>query len=193
MSFGRILLAALLGGVVVFLWGYVVHAFQPPEAQGLRSLPAEEVVVPVLRSAITEGGLYVFPAFDERATSPEAMKAYEEKVKGGPAGMIIITPQGEPMNMRMLGTEFGSNVLCAFLLAVVLVWTRASRIQAAAIGLIVGVFAWLSIDVSYWNWHKFPMEFTRTSLMDQAAGWLFAGLVIGLVLGRPRPAAPVAP
>ena len=54
-----------------------------------------------------------------------------------------------------------------------------------AVGL-MGVFEWLDINVSYWNWYKFPTAFTVASLVEQLIGWTLAGLVMALIL-RPRP------
>ena len=50
----------------------------------------------------------------------------------------------------------------------------------------LGVFAWASIDVSYWNWYRFPDMFACSALIDQGVGWLAGGTVISLILGRQK-------
>ena len=72
------------------------------------------------------------------------------------------------------------------LLAVVLAQIRAGWLARAAIGAALGTFAWLSIDVSYWNWYGFPGMYVAGTFIDQAVGWLLGAAAIGLVLGRPR-------
>jgi uncharacterized membrane protein len=48
----------------------------------------------------------------------------------------------------------------------------------------MGLFAWLVVSVPYWNWYRFPLDFTLGSLIDNVAGWFLAGLVMAWWLGR---------
>ena len=48
----------------------------------------------------------------------------------------------------------------------------------------MGVFAWLAVSVPYWNWYRFPLEFTAAALVQTLVGALLAGLVIGVVSGK---------
>jgi hypothetical protein len=58
--------------------------------------------------------------------------------------------------------------------------------RVAAVGLL-GLFEWLDINVSYWNWYKFPTAYTLAALVEQLVGWTLAGLVMALILrGRSR-------
>ena len=60
-------------------------------------------------------------------------------------------------------------------------------VRAGTVGL-MGVFEWADINVSYWNWYKFPAAYTGAALVEQIVGWTLAGLVMALIL-RPRPVA----
>jgi hypothetical protein len=42
----RIILAAIVGGVVVFIWGAVAHMILPIGDMGIRMLPAEQTLLP---------------------------------------------------------------------------------------------------------------------------------------------------
>jgi hypothetical protein len=51
---------------------------------------------------------------------------------------------------------------------------------------LLGLFAWLSISVSYWNWYGFTGAFTSAELIDQLGGWFFGGLVLaGMTRRKP--------
>jgi hypothetical protein len=50
---------------------------------------------------------------------------------------------------------------------------------------LLGLIAWLSINVSYWNWYGFPTAFVLGEGIDQVVGWLLAGLAMAKII---RPA-----
>jgi len=183
----RLLLAAIVGGLAVFTWSAIDHMLLPIGEMGITSLPSEEILMPKLKESIKNSGLYMFPGFDPKNKSKEYQTAYEAKLRAGPTGLLVIQPAGGDIQFpKLLAIELLSNCLAAIPLAIILVWTRATKPQSAACGLLFGLFAWMSIDVSYWNWYKFPTAFTAGSLIDQSIGWLIGGFVIASVLGRHR-------
>lgn len=85
----------------------------------------------------------------------------------------------------LLGVEFATNLLQALLLALLLgrfepttVWRYG--LYAAAIGLI----AWLSTEVSYWNWYGVSWPLVSMGLLDAAPGSFLAGTIIGWQLRK---------
>ncbi len=187
MNPGRIILAAIVGGLTMFIWGAAVHMGLPHEWQGIRNLPGEDVLVPAMRTTITERGFYMFPPMEMKNRTKETDAIWEEKIKSGPSGVLIITPgPGQGMSPRQLVIEYITNALGALVLAIILIWIRATKPQAACCGLLLGIFAWISIDASYWNWYGFPTTMLQASLLEQAGGWMLAGFVMSLILGRHR-------
>ena len=88
-----------------------------------------------------------------------------------------------------LAKEFATNVLCAGIVASVLAlgpFGFGRRVRVAAL---LGLFAWLAINVPYWNWYRFPLDFTLASLIQQVVGWSLAGAAIAWWLGRGEKAA----
>ena len=193
MSTGRMFLAALIGAVVVFLWSFVEHTFLPTAGMGVQPLPNEAVIVPTLRSNLPKRGIYHFPPIDMNDRSEAAEKAYAEKLSTGPQGIIAFDPNGSDKNFfpRRLALEFVSNLAAALLLAAVVAKFGGGAINGALIGAGFGLFAWLSIDVSYWNWYHFAGPYVIATLIEQGVGGLLGGLTIGLVIGRRRTAAVV--
>jgi hypothetical protein len=92
------------------------------------------------------------------------------------------------MEPKQLVIEFLSNVAAALILAVIFAKCPVSKGMAALIGLAVGLYGWISIEVSYWNWYHFPADFEFAALVEQAVGGLLSGLAVALVLGKKRPA-----
>ena len=48
----------------------------------------------------------------------------------------------------------------------------------------LGLFSWLTLSVPYWNWYRFPLDFTMGSLLEQVRGWMLAGIAMAWWLGR---------
>jgi hypothetical protein len=176
----RVLLAGLLGGLAAFAWSSLSHMVLPLGEAGVRTLPNEAAVLEGLRGSIPEAGLYLFPLMgDPSKATAEEQAQWAEKYRTGPAGVLIYHPVGGEFNFsRLLGVELLTNVLAALIAALILVRTTGSYLQRVLIVGALGLFAWFSISVSYWNWYGFPASFILAEGIDQFVGWLVAGLVI---------------
>jgi hypothetical protein len=181
---GRRVLAAIAGGVVVFVWSALSHMALGLGTAGISTMPNEDRMAQAIRGSITEPGLYFFPGFDaSRKFTPEEEKAWTEKYRRGPSGILIVQPGGrDPMAPEQLVIELVADILAAGVAAFLLGGLAGSfTARVAAVGLL-GVFEWLDINVSYWNWYKFPTAFTLAALVEQVVGWTLAGLVMALIL-----------
>ncbi len=183
----RVVVAALVGGIIMFAWSAFLHMATPLGEAGMKSLPAESTVMPVLKQSLPEAGFYMFPGL-EKGPDGQPTEAWVEKHRTGPAGILIFQPiGGEPMTPRHFIVEFGADVAGAFLAAIILgIAAKAgcSRCCGCCIGLGLGLFAWVNIDVSLWNWYNFPCELILAGLADQGIGWLVAGGAMGLIIGN---------
>jgi hypothetical protein len=186
----RPVLAAIAGGIVVFFWSAASHMALGLGTAGIRSVPNEERLAQAIRGVITEPGLYFFPGLDpSRKMTPEEERAWAERYRRGPSGMIVVKPGGrDPMEPTQFVIELFADILAAGVAAFLLTRLQGPfLVRAGAVGLL-GVFEWADLSVSYWNWDKFPATFTGAALLDQVVGWTLAGLVMAWML-RPRRAA----
>ncbi len=186
----RVLLAAVIGGVVMFIWGYVCHMPLKLGNLGVKDLPSEQILVPQLKAAISERGIYGFPSAAKGESGEVDKKSSEQEPAAGPSGLLIYDPSGGEMTAAQLGTEFASNVAAALIAALMLARVGGAWPARAVVGAGLGVVAWLSINVSYWNWDHFPAEFPVEELIEQTVGWLLTGGAIALVLGRAKSVQP---
>jgi len=186
---GRRLLAAIAGGIVVFVWSAVSHMALGLGSAGIRTLPNEERMAQAIRGVVTEPGLYFFPGMDpSRKMTPEEERAWTERYRRGPSGLMIVQPGGrDPMEPTQFVVELLADILAAGVAAFLLAGLGGPLLaRAGAVGLL-GLFEWADLSVSYWNWYKFPTLYTGAALVEQVVGWTLAGLVMALML-RPRPA-----
>ena len=86
----RVVIAGILGGVVIFLWGYLAHTVLGLGEVGIKELSNEQAVVGALRASTSEPGFYFFPGVGmTTGASPEQMRAAMQKTAGGPYGIVI--------------------------------------------------------------------------------------------------------
>src|SRR5262249_62383345 len=140
-------------------WGAVAHMALPIGEMGIRAIPNEDSVVGAMRNAIQQPGFYFFPYLDMKEASEATQRAWSEKLKKGPSGILVIHPEGsEAMSPRQLGTELGTNVVCALLAALLLSQVRpdSSYWGRVAFVTLLGIFGFVTISVPYWNWYGFP-------------------------------------
>lgn len=184
----RIVLASILGGLLMFAWGAVAHLLLPISRDALTPLPDEAPVIAALTTHVPEAGTYAFPWIGHDPEPDEAQRAeWERRLANGPSGLLVYRPYGgDALSPRALVTEFASNLLAAFLGALLLVQLPSGFGRRVLTVMLVGVAAWLSISVSQWNWYGFSRPFVLFELIDQAIGWLLAGIGMALLVRPPR-------
>ncbi len=85
------------------------------------------------------------------------------------------------MMPRQLAVELLSDILAAALAAWIIGHTAVPFGRRVLMVTCLGVFAWLAISVSFWNWYGFPAAWAMAELIDQVGGWLAGGLVIAAI------------
>ena len=193
----KILLTAILGGIVMFIWTSIAHMALPLGEAGIREIPNESAVVSAMHSNIGEQtGLYIFPGPGvgknaSREEKNEAMKHMAEKMAANPSGILMYHAPGRPFAIgKLLGIEFGTELLEAILVVFLLAQTRIVSF-AGRVGfvLVVGILAAITTNVSYWNWYGFPGAYTASYMLIQIIGFLLVGVVAVLLLPKRAPAA----
>jgi hypothetical protein len=187
----KVLLGGVVGGVIVFFWGAVAHMMLPLGQMGMSTISQsrEERVLAELKGAIFEPGLYFFPGHDmSKPLSKAETAAWEARMKKGPTGILVIKPNGgEVMSPKTLGIEFVSGMLAAVVGSIILYQVTSGYAARVLVLPLVGLFGWLSILVSYWNWYGYPTEYVIAELITEVVGWLLAGFVLATFV---KPAAP---
>lgn len=177
----RVVVAGVLAGLVVFVWGAISHMALTIGEIGVSPLPAQEAVLQVLGDNVHERRIYVFPWYEDEARLEEA---YET----GPHGILALSPPSGGFSFpKLLAFEAASNVVCGLLAASLFAALGLALVgwgKRIAFGATLGGFASLSIDLSYWNWYGFPSEYLAAQLVDSIVAWSLAALVIGWWLGR---------
>jgi hypothetical protein len=179
----RIVIAAVAGGLLVFVSAAVAHMATPLGTAGLNTLQGEETVVAALKASGNGSGLYFFPGGDMSRPTEEQMAAHLEKLKAGPVGLLAYTAgPGEAMSPRQLLSELGTNILAAGVAAFIVSLVAGSLVQRAVVVALLALFATLSVTASYSIWYGFPGAFVAAGLVTEFVAWLLAGFAIAKIV-----------
>ena len=187
----RIFVAGILGGIAMFIWNFIAHDMLPLGHMGMRGMPNESQVVDALKSNLSADykGLYLFPWVDPKAPREERQKVMET-MGSVPSGMLMYHPARTFSFGKLVGVEFGTEVLEAslavFLVSSTRLLTAGSRILFITI---VGVVAAMATNVPYWNWYGFPKSYTLSYMFMQIVGFFLVGVVSAFVLRNRDPVA----
>ena len=183
----RILIAGLLGGLVFFFWGAVAHMALPIGVMGLKLAAPHEAVLSAMRQDFQGEGVYVLPSLPaDKMGDAEALKAFAPTATSNPYAFIIYQPQGRDQSQMgdSLAKQWASDTLSALIVAFVLALGAFGFGKRVLIAGALGLFSWLTVSVPWWNWYRFPLDFTLGSFLEQVIGWLLAGIAMAWYLGR---------
>ena len=191
----RAFLAAILGGIAMFIWSFIAHDLLPLGEMGMREFKDEAAVLDALKTNLGDArGLYHFPGHRAgpnatRQEKSEAMKRAMEKAASGPSGLLIYHPSREFTFGKLLGIEFATELLEAILVVFLLTQTRIESF-AGRVGFVflAGILAAITTNVPYWNWYGFPSRYTAAYMSIEIIGFLCVGLIAALVLRNRSPA-----
>ena len=193
----KVLLAGILGGIVMFLWGGLWHDQLPTAVAGLRSLPNEQAVVGVMKANIPEPGMYLFPGLGVPDNAPfaqkkEAMKKLTQNPPGGPQGVLIFDPVSTGLSVKMLATEAVTNIVQALLVAFLLAQTGLRRFSSRlGFAFVVGLVASITTNISLWNFYRFPTSWIVGQIVFLVLGYFLVAIIAAAMVktGAPKAAA----
>lgn len=186
---GRMLTAALVGAIIVFVWGFVSWVVLPWHWWAMAPMPNDAAVAEVLKSGIKESGLYLSPApphFADRAATQDEEKAWRDKHEKGPLVRVFYRKTGStPMDPMILakgiGIAFGGALVAAVMLNM---GARAgcTYVSRFMIVLLMGVFAVITTHFMEWNYWQTEDLYTMIQAADTLAGWVLAGLAMAWIV-----------
>ena len=188
----NIVVNTIVGAVVVFILSSIWHVATPLGEVGVKNLPNEAILSTAMKLAIPDAGFYFFPGMDlskgrtkeqQQAEQERYMRAYE----AGPTGILIYSPGGEALNYgKLLANQFLIGLICAFFIAWILATTAAATTfgQRVIIAVFVSAFGGLLVPLEYWNWYKFPSDYTFTYAAGIVVTWGLTGVVMAWIAGK---------
>lgn len=185
-----IVIGGVLGGLMMFFWGFVAHMLLPLGDVGLvqATAPQQDAVLAAMHDNFQQGaGIYLLPMDKAAWDDPAQSQAFGARALSLPYAFVAYQPVGVDMMNDMSGNlvkEALTNLLSALLAAYLVSFAAVGLGRRVLLVTLLGIFGWLANTVPLWNWFRFPGDFVLASLVEGAVGWLLAGLVIAWSLRR---------
>jgi hypothetical protein len=180
----KLLLSSLLGGTVLFIWGFISWAILPWHQP--RSIADSKPVTEALRSTVTEPGVYLLPSMVNADGSKKSDAENQAAMKQGPLMLAMIRPGSHDRSMgSYMGVGWAGYVLIALVLALMLSRVPLGYSCLVKLSGMMGLFAGLMAWLPNMNWWEYPAYYTVPHIIDGVIMGLLAGAVIGKFVVQP--------
>ncbi len=179
---------ALIGGLIVFIWGLFSWMVFPWHQTCLKKFSNESDVAAVIRDNAPTAGVYVLPntfSYHDGSTHREMSKGMEMMEKG-PFVFASVRPYGiGKMSMGPFLVSLIIQIIGAFIVTWMLMQTKNLPFKkqvgfVTVFGLGVGVLG----QLPNWNWWGFSSAYVLANIVDLVVGWFLAGFGIAKVLKK---------
>ena len=179
----KVIIGALLGGVVLLLWQSAVHMVLGVYDDAFVKLKDPAAVEAVLKDNFEGSGMIVIPLPIPGDSDAEA-KAME-KITTGFSMSGAVNRDGRHGFGAMLGVQFAVNVLASAVLMFVLLAANTPTLGSRlALVLCFAVFAVLTELIPNWNWGGSSLAYIGRQIGEQIVGWALVGLVLAKVMDK---------
>lgn len=180
--------AAILGGLIIFVWSFVSWMVFPWHKQCLQKFTNQSEVARVIQDNAPTSGVYVLPntfGYNEK-TSHEEMHKAEMMMENGPFMFATVMPNGAgKMSARPFIFSLIIQVIGAFIAIWMLMQTKGLNYKKSVcfitlFGLGVAVLG----QLPEWNWWGFAGAYVLVNMADLVIGWFLAGLAIAKLIKK---------
>ncbi len=188
----KLILATVLGGLTLFLWGFISHSLLGWYAPQYRTFTNQDAVEEAIVSGVSGSGLFLLPNMTPQQKSlPSAERAVAEaemmeRLFRGPMVFAVIRVGPSASFPVLLLIQLLLSLLAALTAAWLLYRagfaTYGSRVAFVA-ALSLPIVLWAKLPA--WNWWSFPAGFTFVESVDALIGWTLLGVVLGRLI-RPE-------
>jgi len=179
----KVIIGALFGGVVLFIWQFAVHMVLGVYDDAFVKLKDPAAVEAVLEENLTGSGMIVIPHPEPGDTDAEAKAMEKLTTSFSLHGAVNLA--GRHGFGAMLGVQFAVNVLASALLMFVLLAANPPTLGSRlALVLCFAVFAVLTELIPSWNWWGTSLTYIGRQIGEQIVGWALVGLVFSKVMDK---------
>jgi len=189
-----LLLAAVLGGLGMFMWEGISREVLPLGQAGVSPLNNEAAIVATLKENVKQPGFYIFPGGEmlNSGLSGDQKKAAMQRAtdlwRAGPSGIMVVHPEGLDIESpRTLITQCVLDILVTLIAAFLLSKASAGASYGARVLFValIGLVPTLSAELPYWNWYGFPTNYILAAGLMHLIGFGLAGLVVAKFVKTP--------
>jgi len=185
--FKQLILGAVLGATVLFVWSFIAWTFIPWPGEPLRSFTNNEAIAAAIKANAPRSGNYLLPNEIRRTadmTEEQFQRATQEATNRMMQGPIVFAAvRLGPIGSfpRAIAIKFATLLFAALLAAFLLLQTNGLSYGKRVLFLTIpAALIFLGTNADEWNWLGFSNAYTVMQLSVLLLGWLMAGLVMAL-------------
>lgn len=183
-----LVLGAVLGGVVVFVWSAVSWMLLPWHESSMRSFTDEAAVAQVIMDNAPSGGMFMIPGMPPGyASMSQAQKdscaAAMAQMKAAGPYLYGVVWRGVKEDMgRQMGIGLLFDILAALLVTMLVMRTGGMSWGGRVMFIVTAALAVCLIGLApNWIWWHHPSGDVIVSMADVLIAWTLAGMVIAKV------------
>jgi hypothetical protein len=189
----KLIPAAILGGIIVFVWGLFSWMVLPFHMQTMHKFSDEQSVADTIQKNSNSGsGVYVLPNMSVFSSDmsdddiQEQMQEERDMLNNGPFMYAVVSKNGMMMGMPgafVLGCII--QIIAAGLITF-FVWDLKTRNFMGKVGYItlIGLIAGIIAILPNWLWAGFPISVVLLDMIDLVIGWFLGGLAIVRIIKK---------
>jgi hypothetical protein len=177
----KLLIAAVVGGIIIFLWQFLSFAALDLHRASLQYTPKQDTLLSVLRANLSEGR-YALPTTPEDASNEEEAKLMEQMAGKDWAIIDYHAKYDDNMGMNM-ARGLLTNIFIVYLLGWIL--TRGGKLSFGIIFLasvFTGLIAFMNFPYTNYIWYHSPGIWAQ--FMEGVVPWALTGAWLGWYLNR---------
>lgn len=177
----RIILSAILGTLLLFVWNAFSWTLLPFHTGAVNNLPAIVFDTANIQRIMPYDGVYQYPGQPEENTL-ENWAQLEEQVLRGPRITLMVYKAGSSklFDPKTLITDAVIDFLAVMLLLVVLEKLQDKSMSSIwSTCVIIGAIIGLVSDFAQMNWYLFPLDYTVAKAFDHLIAFTLLGLFFG--------------
>lgn len=184
----KIIVGALLGGLVLFIWQFIIHMVSGIYHDAFIELKDPVAVEQVIKENIPEGssgGMLLLPYAHPKNASQEEMTAAMDAAATGFSAFGVLNTSGKNAIGPALGVQFVFNILGSGLLMFVMLAANPSSLGCrVSLALCFAVFGIIIGVLPNWNWWGYSWHYIGGQIGELVIGWALVGLVLAKVMGK---------
>ncbi len=178
----NVLLGTLIGGVILFLWGWISHTLLPIYNTSVLGFDNEDAVVQAILENAPVSGLYFIPYSPSTMATETEKQAVAERMKNGPFVLASIR-LGEMGSVKVnMIVQFLTDLLSALFVCLLLARTKEMSFWNVILFVeLIALIIFAAKSIPQWNWFGYGITFTIIEGFDTAARWFLAGIALAML------------
>ncbi len=179
-------IASIVGSIILYIFLALAHMALHLHDSDYYYTPAQDSILKVLSSTLTEDGMYMLPYVPKGASEDQMKSMMNYIMEGNPVAMLSYQAKSE-YNMMMYLMSFFYNFISVLIICIALAAASSSLKsfgQRLWFVMLFAAFVIFSDVMMRYNWEGFPMQYLTGIILDTVIGYFLVGVWLAWYYGK---------